>query len=335
MELDSVGAMRVAQLHAHVAIDDDVPLDDAVPGVEPEEDGAAPFPGPALNPDEHVVADDPVLGIHHIDTGDVVALGDIRLIVLEPLGAVVVEQAILNAAALRADRRPILRRDLDTLDAPLPDIVNDAVVNRQVLDVGLGVDLEAVPLDVLNGQVSHGHARASAEAQQLAVHALRAVEDHPLAPTRSTAQRHVVRSNLHIPRQVIQPIREQNRLPRFRLRQRRNEPPRIGNLNDRPRPLGQRRRLRKPPLHRRLQRRRQPLASPRQHRQNHQPNIRPHLHSPRTSPTRFAFRPHLSFPRRACPRPDRGREPRLLRLGSGPLSLARVEIGFAFLGPLF
>jgi len=181
MDLDPVGAVRVAQLHTHVAIDDHVALDEAIAGVEPEEDRTASFAGAALNPDEDVIADDPVLRVHHVDARDVIAVGDVVRVVAELLGPVVVEQAVLNAAALGPDRRAILGRDLDALNAPLPDIVNDAVVDRQVLDVRLGVDLEAVPLDVLNRQVGHRHAGAGAKAEQLAVAAFGTINDHSLA----------------------------------------------------------------------------------------------------------------------------------------------------------
>jgi len=91
MNLHAVGPVRVAQLEADVAIDDDVALDDAALGVEPQEHGAEALARSALNPDEHVVTDDPVLGVHHVDCGDVVALGDVGRVVAEPFRAVVVE----------------------------------------------------------------------------------------------------------------------------------------------------------------------------------------------------------------------------------------------------
>ena len=280
MVLDPVGAVGVAQLQPDVAIDNHIAFDDAVPRVEPEEDRPPPLTGPALDAHEDVVADHPVLGVHHVDARDVIALGDVRLVVVEPLGPVVVEQAVLDPALLRPDRRAILRRHLDALDPALPDVVNDAVVDRQPLDVRLGVDLEPVPLDVLNGQVRHGHAGARPEAEQFAVRTLGAVDDHALAPARGTPQRHVVGADLDVAVHQVKPVGQQDRLAGLRVSDRPHQSLRVGNLDGRPLSLRQRRRLWKPNRHGR----RQNLArlSHRTPRQNHRHNPRTHTHSPKS-----------------------------------------------------
>ena len=49
--------------------------------------------------------------------------------------AIVVEQAVLHAAVLDEVRLPVLVRDADALDVPLPHVVADHVVDGDAIDV--------------------------------------------------------------------------------------------------------------------------------------------------------------------------------------------------------
>lgn len=325
MKLDPVGAMWITQLQSHVTIDDHVPLDDAALRIKPQEDRPPPLAGTALNPHEDIVTDDPVFGIHHIDTRDVVALGNIRLVIRESLRSIVVEQAILNPALFRTSRLAIQRGHLDAFDPALPDVVNDTVVDGQPLNVRLRIDLETVPLDVLDGQIGHGHAGACPEAEQLAMLAPRTVDDHPLPASRSAAQRHVVRSNFDIVGHPVQTVGEQDGLAALRVCERLDEPIRIGDFNDRALPVRQSRRLRKPRLHRGLQCRGLRLGhrGRQRRRQNDHHEIRCHFHPPDTVAVR-AIASYRTPRDPSTPRPNRIRLRNWLclallrRTGAGP-----------------
>src|SRR5207249_1870601 len=67
-----LGPVGVAQTDAGVAVDDEIPLHDAALRVVPEEHRPARLSGTAVDAHKHVVADDPVVGEHHIDAADVV-----------------------------------------------------------------------------------------------------------------------------------------------------------------------------------------------------------------------------------------------------------------------
>src|SRR4051794_25071746 len=93
--------------YPRVAIHDQIPLDDAVPRVVPEEDGPPGVARAASDTHEDIVADRPAGRVHHVDAADVVAVEVARGVggvVLEPLGAVVHEEAVFDEAVPRPGR---------------------------------------------------------------------------------------------------------------------------------------------------------------------------------------------------------------------------------------
>ena len=196
-----------------------------------------------LDADEHVVADRPALGVHDVDPADVVAAEIVRpvgLVVVELLGPVVVEQAVLHAAVGGAEPLAVFLGHRHPLDAPLPNVVDHAVVDRHATDAAVRVELEAVPLDVLDRQVGDRHAGAAGDADQLAQAAL-AVEDHAVALARLAAERDVVGVQLEIPRQPIMPVGHEDRAAGLDLLGRRIQLVHARHADDRPGRLGQRR----------------------------------------------------------------------------------------------
>jgi hypothetical protein len=81
---------------------------------------------------------------------------------------------------LRTNRFAVLFRHLNTFDAALPDVVDDAIVNGKSLNVGFGVDFESVVLGVLDGQVGNRNTRASGDADEFSVAAPGTVDDYTL-----------------------------------------------------------------------------------------------------------------------------------------------------------
>lgn len=174
--------VRIAELQADVTVDNNIALDNAVPRIVPDENGAPPLERPALNANKNIVAYNPVGGVHHVNPRDVIAFCNIRRVVAKALRSVVIKQAVLYPALFRPLGRAILLRDLHPFDTALPDIVNDTVIDGQVLDVRIGIYLKAVAPDVLYGQIRNCYAGAGLDADKLVVAALGPVDNHPLPP---------------------------------------------------------------------------------------------------------------------------------------------------------
>lgn len=214
MDGDIGRAVGVAQANARVAIDDHIALDDAILGIVPEEDRTPALAGTPLDAHEHVVGDHPAPGEHHVDAADVVAIEGIRPvagIVGELLGPIVVEQAVLHAAIGGAKLLAALGGHGRPFDAPLPDVVDHAVVDAHAVGTKIGVDLQSVGPDVLDGQVRNRYPFGLADAYQLDVPASSAIQHHPLPPARSAAERHPVGMQLEIPRHEVVAIGKQDR----------------------------------------------------------------------------------------------------------------------------
>ena len=156
----------------------------------------------------------------------------VGVVVRELLRPVVVEQAILHAAVLGPQSLAIVCRHADALDSSLPDVVDDAVVNRQPLHIMIGVDLEAVPLDVLDCEVGDRHACTGPHSNQLAVPAPRAVKHYPLAAAGLAAQRHIVGSQLEVARHLVEPVRQQDGAARPHVVGRREQLLHIRDVDD-------------------------------------------------------------------------------------------------------
>jgi len=188
----------------------------------PKKDSPAPLASPAVYAYKDVIAYCPAFGIHHINPADVVSIERfdcVPFVVGEPFRPVVIEKAVLYPAVLRPNRLAVHFRHFDSLDTPLPDVVDNAIVYGQVMDSGLGVDFETVPLDVLYRQISNRHTRASGDTNQLSVSTPGAIDDHAPAMSGCTSQRYVVGLYLDKMRQHIMAIREQNGPPRSYLLQ--------------------------------------------------------------------------------------------------------------------
>ena len=172
----------VAQRDGNVAVDEDVPLNPATTSVFRDINTAAAFPGPALNANEHVVTYRPVDGILDVNPPNVIAVervGGIGLVISELLGAVIVKKTVLYAT-FAWPLTPFGLWHGRRFHAPLPDIMDDAVVNRHLSRALIRVDLETVPLDVPDGQVSNSNSRGIGDTDQFAMTAACAVENNPV-----------------------------------------------------------------------------------------------------------------------------------------------------------
>jgi hypothetical protein len=157
---DILGPVGIAKADTCVTVNNNVALNDAILSIVPDKDRPAPLASPAVYAYKNVIAYCPAFGIHHVNPADVVSvecLGCVGFVIGESFRPVVIEKAVLNPAILRPNRLAVLFRNLDSLDTPLPDVVNNAIVYGQVMNSGLGVDFEAVPLDVLDRQISNRH----------------------------------------------------------------------------------------------------------------------------------------------------------------------------------
>ena len=99
---------------------------------------------------EDIVADRPVDRILDVNPANVISIESIDcigLVIRELLGTIIVKEAILNAAFPRSPS-PFFLWHGRCLDTSLPNVVNDAVVNRRLFRTSVGIDLEPVPLDV-------------------------------------------------------------------------------------------------------------------------------------------------------------------------------------------
>src|SRR5262249_34857357 len=160
------GPVAVAQADAGVAADDDVPLDDAVAAVVPQEHRPPGLRRPPADAPEDVVADDPAAGRHGVDAAEVVAVevvGPVLAGVGKALGSVVEKEAVADAAVAGGEPVPVPLRDGRRLDGALPGVADDAVVQRHAVGPLVGVDLEGVPADVLEGEVGYRHAGAAGD----------------------------------------------------------------------------------------------------------------------------------------------------------------------------
>ena len=131
----------------------------------PDENGASSFIRPSLNPHKYIIADNPVFCVHYVDAGYVVSFCNISRVVAQAFRPVIVKQAVLHSALFRTNHSAILFWNFYSFDSPLPYIVNDAVVDSQLLNIRIGVNLKAIPLDILNGEVCDSNAGASRDSK--------------------------------------------------------------------------------------------------------------------------------------------------------------------------
>ena len=82
---------------------------------------------------------------------------------------------------MRTHSFPIFPGHAHALDAPLPDIVNYTVIDGYVLHVGVGVDLETVPLDVLDRQIRDSYTRAAGNTYEFTMSTVCTIYDHSLS----------------------------------------------------------------------------------------------------------------------------------------------------------
>ena len=95
---------RVAKGDAHVAIDEDVALDQAIVTLFGDIDCSSSLASSPLDLYEDVVADGPAMGVFDVYAADVIAVEafwSIRFIVGESFGAIVLKQAELDTAVTR------------------------------------------------------------------------------------------------------------------------------------------------------------------------------------------------------------------------------------------
>ena len=165
------------------------------------------------------MGDRPVDRILDIDSTDVVAvecLVRVRLVIGELFGAIIVEQAVADDAASRAFVALSLRHGR-RLDASLPNVVNHAIVNRGSFGPVVRVDLDAVPFDVLNGDVGDGDSRCSRNSDEFTVPTVRSVKDDLVAITGLAAQRDLIGREVEVTRQHVMAIGDKNRATRLDL----------------------------------------------------------------------------------------------------------------------
>jgi hypothetical protein len=169
-----------------------------------------------LNAKEDIVAYRPVDRILDVNPANVIpieGIGRIGLVIRELFGTIIVKEAILNAAFPRPPSAFLLRHGWG-LYTPLPDIVDDAVVNRRLFRSSVGIDFEPVPLDVPNSQVRDRNALGARYAYQFAM-PTRGTVKNDLAPiTGGTSKSYPVSCDFKVAGHQVMPIRQQYRASR-------------------------------------------------------------------------------------------------------------------------